>query len=210
MSMKKSPARARDTYHVGNLGPRLLEVARRTLEEAGPLNLSIRAVAKEVGVSPTASYHHFATRKELLGHLAAQGFRELHDALNALGGASDRGSDLLERACVVYVDFARRNPALYQVMFGPELAGKDVVVELHTNRTAAFEQVKRILGRVIGPSAKPAEVQRAATGTWSYTHGLASLWVHRVLQLPDNTTVEQLVGRTLRGLAQVVEAAKEN
>ncbi|QSQ25011.1 TetR/AcrR family transcriptional regulator [Pyxidicoccus parkwayensis] len=208
--MKKPPARGRDTYHVGNLGPRLLEAARRTLEVSGPTNLSIRAVSKEVGVSPTASYHHFATRAELLGHLAAQGFHELHDALAAIGDTSGRGPGLLERACVVYVDFARRNPALYQLMFGPELAGEDVIAELRTSRTAAFEQVKRILGLVMGPSAKPVEVQRAATGTWSYTHGLASLWIHRVLQLPDNASVEQLVGRTLRGLAQLIDAAMAN
>ena len=79
--MSNPPQRARDTYHVGNLAPQLLSAARDMLEEVGPTKLSLRAVSERVGVSSTAAYHHYANRAELIGHLAAQGFRELAKAL---------------------------------------------------------------------------------------------------------------------------------
>lgn len=79
--MSKPPQRARDTYHVGNLAPQLLNAAREMLEEVGPTKLSLRAVSERVGVSSTAAYHHYANRAELIGQLAAQGFRELAKVL---------------------------------------------------------------------------------------------------------------------------------
>ena len=65
--MSKTPQRARDTYHVGNLAPQLLQAAREMLEEVGPTKLSLRAVSERVGVSSTAAYHHYANRAELVG-----------------------------------------------------------------------------------------------------------------------------------------------
>lgn len=203
--MKAPASRVRDSYHVGNLAPRLLDAARKRLERTGTANLSVRAIAKDVGVSATASYHHFAARGELLGHLAAQGFGELHNALAGIGEPSD-GRKLLERACLAYFSFARENPALYQLMFGPELAGEDVIAELRNARAAAFGELKRIIARVLGPGAEPADVQRAAVGSWSYTHGLASLWLHGVLQVRGTLSSETLVNRTLHGLARLIQA----
>lgn len=200
-------ARARDSYHVGNLAPLLLEAGRKMLEQSGAANLSLRAISKEVGVSATASYHHFATRRELLSHLAAQGFRELRSAL-AAGIDASEATRLLEKACLAYINFARENPALYQLMFGPELAGEDAIAELHSARKAAFDELKKIIGLVLGPGAEASQVQRAAVGAWSYTHGLASLLLHGVLHTRKEPSSDQLVSRTLRGFAQLIEAAK--
>lgn len=206
--MSSTPvARARDSYHVGNLAPLLLEVARKMLEQSGAANLSLRAISKEVGVSATASYHHFATRRDLLSHLAAQGFRELRTTLAAVGDTSE-ATRLLERACLAYLNFAVENPALYQLMFGPELAGEEAIVELRVARKAAFDELKRIIGLVLGPSAETTDVQRAAVGGWSYTHGLASLWLHGVLQTRSEPSSEKLVSRTLRGFAQLIKATQ--
>lgn len=200
-------ARARDSYHVGNLAPLLLKTAREMLERSGAANLSLRAISKEVGVSATASYHHFATRRELLSHLAAQGFRELSSALAAVIGATE-AKGLLERACLAYLDFARENPALYQLMFGPELAGEDAIEELRTARDAAFVELKRIIERVLGPGATATEVQWAAVGGWSYTHGLASLWLHGVLHTRSEPSSEKLVSRTLREFSRLIKATQ--
>ncbi|MEN0106875.1 MAG: helix-turn-helix domain-containing protein, partial [Pseudomonas sp.] len=111
--MSKTPQRARDSYHVGNLAPQLLDAAREMLEEVGPTKLSLRAVSERVGVSSTAAYHHYANRAELIGQLAAQGFRELGIALRATD-TDNSGLDKLRDASLAYFSFARANPALYQ------------------------------------------------------------------------------------------------
>ena len=131
--MAKPAKRARDTYHVGNLAPQLLAAARALLEEVGPTKLSLRAVSERVGVSATAAYHHFQNRNELIGQLAAQGFAELARALQR---AYSNGSGLnkLRAGSLAYLHFARSNPALYQLMFGPEFTEQTMIPALQRER----------------------------------------------------------------------------
>ncbi|MWK60090.1 TetR family transcriptional regulator [Pseudomonas otitidis] len=203
--MSKTPQRARDTYHVGNLAPQLLQAAREMLEEVGPTKLSLRAVSERVGVSSTAAYHHYANRAELVGQLAAQGFRELGIALRR----EDKGNAGLQKlrdASLAYFSFARGNPALYQLMFGPELGGDDLSVDYREARDDAFGELKRIIAEILGQAIDSAEVRRAALAGWSYTHGLASLVIHGVLQLPDSTSDARFVDSTLKGFEHLFQA----
>ncbi|WP_273820984.1 MULTISPECIES: TetR/AcrR family transcriptional regulator [Pseudomonas] len=200
--MTKTSARSRDTYHVGNLAPQLLDAARQMLEQVGPTKLSLRAVSERVGVSSTAAYHHYANRAELIGHLAAQGFRELGKVLVIRDAHSD-GVRKLRNASLAYFSFARGNPALYQLMFGPEFANGEMIPELKIAREEAFGELKRIIAEILGLDVQHAEVRRAALAGWSYTHGLASLVIHNVLHFPAGTTDERFVDSTLQGFAQL-------
>lgn len=202
--MSKTPQRARDTYHVGNLAPQLLQAAREMLEEVGPTKLSLRAVSERVGVSSTAAYHHYANRAELVGQLAAQGFRELGIALRRED--SNAGLQKLRDASLAYFSFARANPALYQLMFGPELGGDDLSADYREARDAAFGELKRIIAEILEQAIDSAEVRRAALAGWSYTHGLASLVIHGVLQLPDSTSDARFVDSTLKGFEHLFQA----
>ncbi|OAI94880.1 TetR/AcrR family transcriptional regulator [Pseudomonas putida] len=196
--MTKSSQRARDTYHVGNLAPQLLDAARHMLEEVGPTKLSLRAVSERVGVSSTAAYYHYANRAELIGHLAAQGFRELGMALRK-GDQGQAGLQKLREASLAYFSFARANPALYQLMFGPELGGDAMPVQYREARDEAFGELKRIIAEILSQDIDSAEVRRAALAGWSYTHGLASLVIHGVLQFPADITDARFVDSTLLG-----------
>lgn len=205
--MSKTPQRARDTYHVGNLAPQLLDAAREMLEEVGPTKLSLRAVSDRVGVSSTAAYHHYANRAELVGQLAAQGFRELATALRN-GDQGNTGIQKLRDASLAYFSFARSNPALYQLMFGPELASSEMPLEYRDARDKAFDELKSTIAEILGQKMDSAEVRRAALAGWSYTHGLASLVIHGVLQLPSSTTDARFVDSTLRGFEHLFQAGK--
>lgn len=203
--MTKPSARSRDTYHVGNLAPQLLDAARAMLEEVGPTKLSLRAVSERVGVSSTAAYHHYANRAELIGHLAAQGFRELGKTL-VIRDAHSEGVQKLRNASLAYFSFARGNPALYQLMFGPEFASGEMIPQLLVAREEAFGELKRIIAEILGLDVQDPEVRRAALAGWSYTHGLASLVIHNVLHFPAGTTDERFVDSTLQGFEQLFKA----
>jgi AcrR family transcriptional regulator len=98
-------------YHHGDLSRGLVEAGRRILEAEGPDALSLRAVAREAGVSPAAPYHHFKDKGELLDAIAAEGWHELGEALaKGRAKAPDARSALTEIG-VFYVCFARDNPA---------------------------------------------------------------------------------------------------
>lgn len=57
-------------YHHGDLSRALVDAARKILETEGPAALSLRAVAREAGVSPAAPYHHFKDKNDLLEAVA--------------------------------------------------------------------------------------------------------------------------------------------
>ena len=199
-----SIVRGRDTYHVGNLAPQLLSAAREMLEQVGPTKLSLRAVAERVKVSSAAAYHHYANRAELIGSLAAQGFDELADAL-ARRDLHASGVQKLRAASLIYFRFARANPALYQLMFGPEFATGETIAALHTARERAFGELKSSIAEVLRCDPQAAEVRRAARAAWSYTHGLASLVIHGVLQIPAGVSEERFLDGTLQGFGYLFQ-----
>lgn len=172
------------------------------LEEVGPAKLSLRAVSERVGVSSTAAYHHYSSRAELVGRLAAQGFLELAKVLRTKDRHDD-GRQKLRNASLAYFSFARANPALYQLMFGPELADSEESYEFINARDEAFGELKRIIAEILGEEIDSADVRRAALASWSYTHGLASLVIHGVLHFPATTTDERFVDSTLQGFEQL-------
>src|ERR1700730_3869300 len=104
-------------YHHGDLSRALVAAGRRILEAEGPTALSLRAVAREAGVSPAAPYHHFKDKSELLDAVAEEGWRELGDAIAKGRAAATDPRLALNEIGVAYVAFARQNPALYRLMY---------------------------------------------------------------------------------------------
>src|SRR6202140_4330976 len=97
---KPSPARkGRSTedspYHHGALHEALLKAAERVLERDGLAGLTLRAVAREAGVSHAAPTHHFGDLTGLVSELAAIGFRQFNATMEAARAAGAAG---LERA----------------------------------------------------------------------------------------------------------------
>src|SRR5258708_24161110 len=70
-------------YHHGALRDALLAAAERVLERDGLPGLTLRAVAREAGVSHAAPTHHFGDLSGLVSELAAIGFRQFHAAMAA-------------------------------------------------------------------------------------------------------------------------------
>jgi AcrR family transcriptional regulator len=105
-------------YHHGNLHAALLDAAERTLRERGVQALSLRELAREVGVSHGAPRRHFPDRQALLDALARAGFERLGAELRAAAGAA--GEDFAPRVRAVataYVRFATEDAALLELMF---------------------------------------------------------------------------------------------
>lgn len=105
-------------YHHGNLRTALLAAAERRLRQDGVDGLSLRELARDVGVSHAAPRRHFADRQALLDALALDGFARLHDAVRA---APDTAGDAYEVRLTAtmraYVEFATQNAALLELMF---------------------------------------------------------------------------------------------
>ncbi|HEY4811042.1 MAG TPA: TetR/AcrR family transcriptional regulator [Solirubrobacteraceae bacterium] len=105
-------------YHHGNLRTALLEQAERTVRERGVQELSLRELARDVGVSHGAPRRHFPDRQALLDALAIAGFERLGSELReAMDGADEDFRARVQATATAYIRFATRDAALLELMF---------------------------------------------------------------------------------------------
>lgn len=105
-------------YHHGNLREALLDAAERSIEDLGVEQLSLRELARTVGVSHAAPRTHFPDRKALLEALADRGFARLGTNLRGAYKMSEPTfAARLRASMAAYVTFASLNPALLDLMF---------------------------------------------------------------------------------------------
>lgn len=181
MSTRPQPALPRRPYHHGALRRALLDAALTAIAAEGPTALSLRALARQIGVSHAALAHHFADKAGLLTAVAAEGFALLAAELRA---AEERTGSYREMG-VAYVQFAVTHPAHFAVMFRPELyhAADPAVV---TARTATADLLYGPAGRL---SDNPAlNALEAGVAAWALVHGVATLYLGGTLppQLGDD------------------------
>jgi AcrR family transcriptional regulator len=105
-------------YHHGGLRAALLTRAEETLRETGVDGLSLRELARDVGVSHGAPRRHFRDKNALLDALATAGFLRLRETIEQAAQVEHgRFADTLTEVAVAYVQFATANPALLELMF---------------------------------------------------------------------------------------------
>jgi AcrR family transcriptional regulator len=198
---KRSAASASDErrYHHGDLRSALLAHAARILRDDGLEALTLRAVARAAGVSQTAPYRHFADRRALMGAIAADGFRELHRAMSQAmeqGG----GREGFKGVASAYVRFAQANPALYRVMFGPEVANTADLPELASASRASLGFVQTGLEQLQAAGlVRPGDAAVMAVACWAALHGLVSLILDGQAE-----TVTPDIDRLVEATAQLV------
>jgi len=160
-------------YHHGDLRRALLGAAETVLGREGPAALSLRAVAREAGVSPAAPYHHFRDKSDLLASVAADGFARLKDAMaQAVDGvaAREKGS----RMGVAYVAFAQANPALYRIMYDCARDGAGLPEDAEAP-DGAYRLVKDTLSEAAGGQLGELDLELTAIACWCAAHGLAEM-----------------------------------
>jgi AcrR family transcriptional regulator len=168
------------SYHHGNLRAELLTTAIEQLRDTGVDDLSLRALARAVGVSQTAPYRHFADKSELLAAMATNGYRDLLDALRDAGATSGNcPHEQLLAFAQTYVDYAARNPQLFKLMFGPAVQPTVKYPELRKASRDTLQLVQDILQRGVdsGVFRHVDDITYMANAAWSSIYGLSTLLV---------------------------------
>ena len=172
------------SYHHGDLREALLKAAESILERDGPTGLTLRAAAREAGVSHAAPTHHFGDMSGLLSELAAVGFRRFGASLAEAAAAAPSPAGRLEAMGIAYVRFARRHPGLFLLMFRSERldtarpALRDALMEAFQVLSGGVAQrLAEDPSRATAPLASIANIVRS----WSMVHGFAMLLLdHRL------------------------------
>jgi AcrR family transcriptional regulator len=164
-------------YHHGWLREAMLQAAERILERDGIHGLTLRAAAREAGVSHAAPKNHFGDIRGLLSELAAVGFERFHAALVANAREGDPPEARMAAIGHGYVTFAQQNPGLFLLMFRSERLDFSRPA-LRAAAEASFGVLARSVGaQRRGPRETPLTLSQAARimAAWSLVHGFAML-----------------------------------
>ncbi|CAN5873100.1 TetR/AcrR family transcriptional regulator [soil metagenome] len=192
-----------NTYHHGDLRRALIEEAGKVLESEGAAAISLRRLARSLGVSHAAPGHHFSDRGELLAELAAVGYAGLADALEEAMKSTDP-EEWLNATGRVYIRFGMANPERYRMMFDSQLMGEDCPTGLRSESSRAYLALLRASYRGL-PDVDPAEYRVGIIElfAWSLVHGAVMLWLDG--QLGPGVDRESFLDLTDRMLDEKVD-----
>jgi AcrR family transcriptional regulator len=192
-------------YHHGALRAALLAAAERILERDGIAGLTLRAAAREAGVSHAAPKNHFDDLKGLLSELAATGFERLGAAMRADLRADDAPRAQMAAIGTGYVTFAMASPGLFVLMFRGERLDFSRPA-LRAAADAAFGVLSATIGSGAPGDAKGMTLPQVAriAAAWSLVHGLAMLLIDGRLKplmarLPGPADEAGFIAAVLRG-----------
>jgi len=175
-------AKAKTSYHHGDLRAALIAEGLRLLADRDAEELSLREVARGVGVSATAVYRHFPDKAALMAALAAEGLAMLSHVQHAAYDAAGGGVAGFNATGAAYVRFALLHTALFRLIFANPPTGK--VVELADSPDNAMRFLMENAAKLAPPGMEP---RIFALQSWSVAHGLAMLIIDGQLHVDDKT-----------------------
>ncbi|NRP75303.1 Nucleoid occlusion factor SlmA [Ensifer psoraleae] len=185
-------------YHHGDLRTALIKAGLALLEREGPGGVSLRAVARQVGVSQAAPYAHFHSKRELMSAIATVGFSRLRDLIAPL--ASDPARSLSDLG-LAYLDFARANPGLYRLMFG-----SDEHIDMRNEHlSTASRQALELLAMKAGRNGSDPIRDPGPIAAWSLVHGLVMLLMDEKLPSGLDQSMPAILRLLEPGVAEYVK-----
>ena len=194
-------ASATRPYHHGNLRSALLARAIDVMDERGVQDLSLREIARDVGVSHAAPRRHFADRQALLDALALEGFERLGSELRgAVAQAGDAFPPRLDALARCYVAFATEHAALLELMFATKRRHDYDALHEAANRSLSI-LLEVIADAQAAGELVPGDRERVAIPIFAALQGLTAMVNGGMLdaaQLDDAVTAA--IGQLLDGL----------
>lgn len=183
----------------------ILDTAKRLFTEQGFDSVSIRNIAEEIEYSPTTIYLYYKDKNELLHNLHEEGFRLMLSQMQSISHLEDPFERLVALSSV-YIDFGRKNPELYDLMFIMN-APMDYLQdgEKWGMGENSFQFLVSIIeecqqqGRFVGKNAF-----QLAFFCWSTVHGLVSLEIRQRTRVCKDDVLRGCLVE--EGLAYFIEA----
>jgi AcrR family transcriptional regulator len=178
-------------YHHGDLRSALIETGMRLIENSDAEHLSLREVAREVGVSAAAVYRHFPDKAALLSALASEGLERLGDAQNVAAAKAGRGAAGFKASGRAYVRFALAHPALFRLTM-TYTPFTDHFAMPEANTPSPMRLLRETVTSLAPDGTDPEILRAAAIRAWSRVHGLAMLMLDGQI-LPDDALIDAVV-----------------
>jgi AcrR family transcriptional regulator len=176
---------------VGAFRGKAVAAATRLFAERGYRGVTLRSLAKELGVSPMTPYRYFENKEELFAMVRTEAFRRFADAQrDAVAGIEDP-EDALRVLGRAYVSFALDEPDAYHIMFELLQAPAGTYPELEAEQARAFSYLHEAVQASVDAGILERESLRRAHYLWAQLHGLVSL--HLAGKLVMGCSFQELV-----------------
>ena len=185
-------------YHHGNLETALVDAAITLVRKYGPDQLSLRAVSAEIGVSPSASYHHFRDKDALVTAISNVLFDRLatmqEKAIAKIKGNGATASiKKFEEMGNAYFAWATSEPNLYRLMFGGYC---EINMEEHDSK--AWNLLREGLDELMAHGVIDKSARNGGEViVWSAVHGASSLAIEGLMSSSDFPLVLKSIQRSL-------------
>mgnify|MGYP002078425341 CR=1 FL=1 len=179
-------------YHHGDLRAALIETGLELLKERSAEEMSLREVARRVGVSPTAVYRHFPDKQALIFALCERGAHALAEAQRTAMAEAGGGKAGFNATGQAYVRFALANPALFRLMMTTS-KGDGQLSDDESLVSESMRELRRNVATQLPPGSTPQQQRLAAIHAWGWVHGMAMLMLDG--QIPASEEILESIRR---------------
>lgn len=181
----------KQTYHHKDLRNALVDEAISVLASDGSGNVTLRELARRLGVTHTAPYAHFADKRALLEAVADAGFARLADTIRAAREGTQGPAEALEAMGIAYIRFAREHANWYRLMFADRELVNDPECEMSPEGDRAFGALVEAIG-AFSPGVE-IDVREFAVAVWAFVHGVAMLEIDQRIDSKTMQSAEDVL-----------------
>lgn len=186
------------SYHHGNLEAALVDAAIVLVRKYGPDQLSLRAVAAEIGVSPSASYHYFRDKDALVSAIGNVLFDQLATMQEkAIAKVKGKGASAairkFEAMGNAYFAWATSEPNLYRLIFGGYCE-----IDMKEHDSKAWNLLRDGLDELVSVGVLDKTSRKGGELiVWSAVHGASSLAIEGLMSASEFPIVLKSIQRSL-------------
>jgi AcrR family transcriptional regulator len=149
--------------------------ALAVIAEHGLDKLSLREVARRLGVSHQAPYKHYPSRDHLLAEVVRRCYARFNAVMDAATADAADPMDAMRRCGESYLRFAMEHPLEYRLMFGDPLPDPEAHPEMLAEAHIAFDALRASVAAVVGLPPDHPQIMADALFVWSTVHGFAMI-----------------------------------
>jgi len=156
---------------------RIAGAALQLLERGGPQRVTMRRVARAVGITPMAIYHHFPNREALLKAVTDQEFQKLLGFIEKRWAASTPVNRIVE-VMMGYLDYAFAQPRVFDYVFSrPRMDARRFPNDFKERRSPTLNRVADAVDETMkAGSLKKDDIWEVALALWAHAHGYVALY----------------------------------
>jgi len=168
----------KQTYHHGNVKAALVQAAIHVLQEEPVQNLSLRRLAKEVGITPTAVYNHFSDKDALIAAIKMEGFENFNVFLQQQCAEIDDPELIFLQLGIGYYRFSKEFPSQFDILFNYAIPPESNTQELIETACQSQELLKNVIQAILvkrGKNYNDDVLIKGSLLAWTQIHGLVTL-----------------------------------